>query len=544
MGISNEHQLKFNSIKDVKSLLQAVEKSSEVLDQTFDRLQKLISQLEIHGENVKGTSSSSSNTQNVAFVSSNSTSSTNGAVNTAHGATTASTQATVVNSTTIDNLSDVVIFAFFASQLNSPQLENEDLQQINLDYLEEIDLSDQAEEGSTNFALMAYSSTSSNSEVVDKCKTSLGYNAIPPPYTGNFMTPKLDLSFSGLEEVVNEPIVSEPTIKKPVVETCEAKARTDKPKVARKNFGPPLIKDWISDSEDEAMLKPKIEKKTVKPSFSKIEFVKSKEQVKSHRKTTIKQGNQNRLNIHNPRGNQINWNYMMSQRLRSNFEMINKACYVCGSFDHLQYDCDNHQRQFNNKKMVKPVWNYTQRVNHQNFSRITHPSPKRNIVPKAVLMKSGLVNTARQKNSKTAVSVNTTRQVNTAQPRTTVNSARPMTNIFNKPHSTVKRPINNKIRGNNVNTARPKRQSIARLEDKGVINSGCSRHMTGNMSYLTDFKEINGGYIAFGGNPKGGKITGKVPRKTNMYSVDLKNIVPKGGLTCLFAKATFDESKL
>ncbi|GJR47360.1 hypothetical protein Tco_1315463 [Tanacetum coccineum] len=215
MGILNEHQLKFNSIKDAKSLLQAVEKrfggnaatkktqrnllkqqyenftasSSEVLDQTFDRLQKLISQLEIHGESisqedmnqkflrslspewnthtivwrnkpkidtlslddlynnlkiyepeVKGTSSSSTNTQNVAFVSSNSTSSTNGAVNTAHGATTASTQATAVNSTTIDNLSDAVICAFFASQPNSPQLDNKDLQQINPDDLEEIDL--------------------------------------------------------------------------------------------------------------------------------------------------------------------------------------------------------------------------------------------------------------------------------------------------------------------------------------------------------------------------------------------------------------------
>ncbi|GJU56263.1 putative ribonuclease H-like domain-containing protein [Tanacetum coccineum] len=107
------------------------------------------------------------------------------------------------------------------------------------------------------------------------------------------------------------------------------------------------------------------------------------------------------------------------------------------------------------------------------------------------------------------------------------------------------------------------------LQDQGVIDSRCSRHMTGNMSYLTNFEEINGGYVAFGGNPKGGKITGidtiktgnldfenvyfltdeshvllKVPRKNNMYSVDLKNIVPKGGLTCLFAKATSDESKL
>ncbi|GJT25981.1 hypothetical protein Tco_0895918 [Tanacetum coccineum] len=50
MGIPNEHQLKFNSIKDAKSLLQAIEK--RVLNQTFDRLQKRINQLEIHGESM------------------------------------------------------------------------------------------------------------------------------------------------------------------------------------------------------------------------------------------------------------------------------------------------------------------------------------------------------------------------------------------------------------------------------------------------------------------------------------------------------------
>nr|GEU85778.1 hypothetical protein [Tanacetum cinerariifolium] len=116
------------------------------------------------------------------------------------------------------------------------------------------------------------------------------------------------------------------------------------------------------------------------------------------------------------------------------------------------------------------------------------------------------------------------------------------------------------------------------LKDKGVIDSGCSRHMTRNISYLSDFEEINRGYVAFGGNLKGGKITGKgkirigkldfddvyflkelkfnlfspdenhvlvkVPRENNMYNVDLKNIVPSGDLTCLFAKATLDESNL
>ncbi|GJU69581.1 ribonuclease H-like domain-containing protein [Tanacetum coccineum] len=125
-------------------------------------------------------------------------------------------------------------------------------------------------------------------QIVDKCKTGLGYNTVPPPYTGNFMPPKPDLSFSSLEEFVNEPIVSKPTVKKPIVETSEAKASVDKPKVVRKNFRPPLIEDWISDSEDEAKSKPKIEKEIVKPSFAKIKLVKSKEQVKSPRKTTVK----------------------------------------------------------------------------------------------------------------------------------------------------------------------------------------------------------------------------------------------------------------
>nr|GFB57387.1 ribonuclease H-like domain-containing protein [Tanacetum cinerariifolium] len=58
-------------------------------------------------------------------------------------------------------------------------------------------------------------------------------------------------------------------------------------------------------------------------------------------------------------------------------------------------------------------------------------------------------------------------------------------------------------------------------KDKGVIDSGCSRHMTGNMSYLSDFEELNGGYVAFGGNPKGGKITGKGKIKTRKLDFDV-----------------------
>ncbi|GKE63176.1 putative ribonuclease H-like domain-containing protein, partial [Tanacetum coccineum] len=122
-------------------------------------------------------------------------------------------------------------------------------------------------------------------------------------------------------------------------------------------------------------------------------------------------------------------------------------------------------------------------------------------------------------------------------------------------------------------------QGHPQKEDQGYVDSGCSRHMTGNMSYLSNFKEFDEGYVTFGGGAKGGKITGKgtlktdkldfedvyfvkelqfklfsladesqvllkVPRKNNMYSVDMKNIIPKESLTCLVSKATLDESML
>ncbi|GJX15197.1 hypothetical protein Tco_0206955 [Tanacetum coccineum] len=247
--------------------------SSEVLVITFDRIQKLISLLEIHSESisqedvnqkflkslppewnthtiiwwnkpeidtlslddlynnlkiyeseVKGTSNSSTNTQNVAFVSSNNTSSTNGEVNTAYGVTTASTQVTVVNSTTIDNLSDVIISAFFVSQPNSPHLDNEDLQQINPDDLEEMDMRwaprNQENRCRENTRTVPMETTTSNALIL--CDGLGDYD---------------------WKEFVNKPIVSESTVKKLVVETSEAKASADKPKVVRKNNGAPIIED-------------------------------------------------------------------------------------------------------------------------------------------------------------------------------------------------------------------------------------------------------------------------------------------------------------
>ncbi|GJU56642.1 hypothetical protein Tco_1234408 [Tanacetum coccineum] len=392
MGIPNEHQLKFNSIKDAKLLLEAIEKSSETLDQTFDRLQKLVSQLEILGETlsqedmnqnllrslspewnthavmwrnkpkletmsmddlynnlkvyepeVKGISSSNTSTQNMAFVSSNNSGSTNEAVNTAHGVSAASTQANAANPINVDNLSDAVISAFFSRQPNNPQLANKDLQQLYPDDLEEMDLRWQmaiattatigdtllgsaelqetkttrtrkAQEGAKegpNYTLMAYSSSSSYSEVSNDSTCSKScletVEVLKSQYEQLLKRfEKFELMVVAyktglhLEEFTNEPVVI-----KPVVENSEAKASEAKPKAVRKNNGAPIIEDWVSDSEEENVSQTKIEKKTAKPSFVKIDFVKAKQTNKTDRKTA-KQVEHNRQNTHIPRGNQRN----------------------------------------------------------------------------------------------------------------------------------------------------------------------------------------------------------------------------------------------
>nr|GEU41670.1 putative reverse transcriptase domain-containing protein [Tanacetum cinerariifolium] len=80
-------------------------------------------------------------------------------------------------------------------------------------------------------------------QMVDNCKKGLGYenyNAIPPPYTRNFMPLTPDLSFNGLDEFVN----------KPVVENCEAMSSEDELKVVRKYDDASSIEEWVLDDEE------------------------------------------------------------------------------------------------------------------------------------------------------------------------------------------------------------------------------------------------------------------------------------------------------
>ncbi|GJZ82980.1 zinc finger BED domain-containing protein RICESLEEPER 2-like protein, partial [Tanacetum coccineum] len=224
------------------------------------------------------------------------------------------------------------------------------------------------------------------------------------------------------------------------------------------------------------------------------------------------------------------------------------------------------------------------------------------MVPSAVLMKTGLkpFNTARTVNTahpKSIVFINTAKAqaVNTARPKA-VNTARPHSTVVNAVRvnqaNAVKasacwvwRPTkldsaSITLKKHNYIDARGTRQIQGKplMDDKGFVDSGCLRHVTRNIAYLSDFKEFNRGYVTFGGGAYGGRISGKgtlktdsldfedvyfvnelkfnlfsvsqirillkIPRKDNMYSFDMKNIVLKESLTCLIAKATSDESIL
>ncbi|GJY12375.1 hypothetical protein Tco_0381684 [Tanacetum coccineum] len=142
--------------------------------------------------------------------------------------------------------------------------------------------------------------------------------------------------------------------------------------VRMNNSSTSIIEDWNSDDESEV----EPNDMTVRPNTEKIKSIK-----------TVRETDAPKHKKHNPRGNQRNWNNQMSQRLGSDFKMINKACYVCGSFEHLHYVCD--------KKVVRPMWNNSRRVNHKNFTnKMTHPHPKRSFVPQTVLTRSGKLSTA------------------------------------------------------------------------------------------------------------------------------------------------------
>ncbi|GKA03752.1 hypothetical protein Tco_0676533 [Tanacetum coccineum] len=239
--------------------------------------------LKAYESEVKGTSNSTTNSHNVAFLSSSSTNNASGAVNFCQGVNTASTQGAANSLKSAENLSNAMIYSFFASQPSISQLDNEDLQQIDPGDLEEIDLRKELGLTSPRWSV----STATREDTLQG-------NAWNPEFkttgTRSLQEGLLD-DFMEVNESASESVVEKPTVE------------TNEPKTARKEDGAPIIEDWVSESEEEDMPKIKIVKMYNKPSFTKINFVKSTKQVKSHRNTSV---DKNRQNTPSPRGNKRN----------------------------------------------------------------------------------------------------------------------------------------------------------------------------------------------------------------------------------------------
>nr|GEX24236.1 putative ribonuclease H-like domain-containing protein [Tanacetum cinerariifolium] len=185
-----------------------------------------------------------------------------------------------------------------------------------------------------------------------------------------------------------------------------------------------------------------------------------------------------------------------------------KTCFVCKSETHLIKDCDFHARKLAQKS-------YASRDIHKHHAPMNHSKFPLHKVSAAAPSKSQTVLTA---------AARTVSAVKLKFSKTRPNIA---TYAMSKSKSPLRRPFirhpspKPSIYLPRVNVAKPSAGNPQQaLKDKGVIDSGCSRNMTGNMSYLSNFEELNGGYVAFGGNPKGGKITGK----ENLLSLKVKII--------------------
>ncbi|GKE38127.1 putative ribonuclease H-like domain-containing protein [Tanacetum coccineum] len=266
---------------------------------------------------------------------------------------------------------------------------------------------------------------------------------------------------------------------------------------SKENSDDSLVKEQVlKDTSSFVESSLNVDKETIFLVNKKIKFVKPKNHEKPVKKS-VRYAEMYRSQ--SPKGNQRNWNGQKSNQLGSDFVMYNKACFICGSFDHVQAHCKYHQRE----RMV--YGNNYNKVNYNYTTNMTHPNAHKNMVSRAVLMKTGLK------------PFNIAKAVNTVRPKV-VNTARP--------HSAVV----NAVRVNQENVVKASAcWGKPQQDDTGFIDSGCSRHMTGNIAYLSDFKEFDGGYVTFGGGAHGGRISGKGTLKTD--SLD-------------FEDATSDESML
>nr|GEW59645.1 hypothetical protein [Tanacetum cinerariifolium] len=455
MALPDKHQLKFNSHKDAKTLMEAIEKRFGRNTET-KKVQKTI--LKQQFENFTGSSSEGTATQNLTFVSSTSTDSTT------------------------DSVSIVASVSAACVKLSASPLPNVDSLSKNL--------------GANGPTSMGF----------DMSKVEC-YNC---QRNGHFARECRSLKDS------RRPGAAEP--QRRTVPLSPSKPEQDLSYTSRPSA--PIIEDWVSDSEEVSKTK---DPQQFVPSFTQsFEHVKTPKHYVQPIETTFQAATTVPAS---PKSNS-------SGKRRSR-----KACFVCKSVDHLIKDCDYHSKQ-----MAQPTpKNYANRGHHKQYAPLTQSKPQKHRVPTTVLTQSKPVfNTA-------------VRPVGAALPNITVTRPRHAHQVVTKSKSPIRRHITCNPSSRTSNS--PPRVNVVQapvgnpqlaLQDKGDIDSGCS-----SVSQMCDKKNsvlfTNTECLVLSSDfklPDASQVLLRVPRENNMYNVNLKNIVPSGDLTCLFAKATLNESNL
>nr|GEY94071.1 hypothetical protein [Tanacetum cinerariifolium] len=688
MALPDKHQLKFNSHKDAKTLMEEIEKH---FGGNTETKKKLVSQLDIHGvslsqedvnlkflrslpsewktytliwrnkanleehslddlfnslriyeDEVKHSSSPGNPTQNIAFVSSSNTDSTNDSVSAATSVSAVYAQLPVSSYPNIDFLCNAVIFSFFVSQSTSPQLDNKDLKQIDMamltirarrflqktgrnlgdnrvttmgfdmskvkcynchrkghfarecrspkdtkrtvatepqrrhvpvetstsnalvsqcDGIGSYDWSYQAEEEPANFAFMAIPSSSfaSDNEVKSCSKAcSKAYDELYFQYdtlTIDFHKSQFDvLSYQAALESVEARLV--------LYKQNES--------ILQENIN--MLKNEVQARDAVLVtLKQKQNQAEQKKDDLKLKFDKFQTSSKSLTKLLASQtNNKHGLGYYSESDSKSLSPSSLFDRSQPSGEYHVVPPPITGNFmppkpylvfhttpiavetSHSAFNVQLTDESKPNDPQCAP--SFVQTSKHVKLSGHSAQPVEASILdatPNSTSLRTN--GSSRRKNRKTCFVCRGGDHLIKDFPAAVLTKFKPVSVTAARPAQVV-----SAVKGKMGKWGNPQYA----LKDKGVIDSGCSWHMTRNMSYLSNFQELNGRYVAFGGNPKGGKISGKgkiktdfklpdenqvllrVPRENNMYNVNLKDIVPPGDLTYLFAKATIDESNL
>nr|GEV76495.1 hypothetical protein [Tanacetum cinerariifolium] len=485
MALPDKHKLKFNIHKDTKCLMEAIKmrfggnKETKKASETYQSTGK---------------------------------SCTNESVSVVTSVSAASSKVPVFALPNVDNPSDVVIYFFFASQSNSSQLDNDDLKQINADDLKEMDLKWQMEmrtKKARRFLHRTGRNLGANGTIsigFDMSKVKC-YNCYR---RGHFAREcSYDWSFQEDEEPTNFALMA----------FTSSNSSSSNNKIA------PCSK---ACTKAYATLQSYYDKLTNDLRKSQFDFLSYKTGLESvEGRLVVYQHNENvfeedikllKLDV-TLRDNAL-------VKLRKKFEKAEKER------DELKLKLENFQTSLKNLSKgyhaVPPP--YIGNFIPPKPDLVFHDAPTAcetvpnilQVVPRTTKPHKDMSQSNRPSAPLIKDWVSNLEDESEGEP-----IPRPAKTVVNKPHSLIRRTINHNQSPKTSNfhqkvtTVKTKQVNVVQgvkgnwgnpqqaLKDKGIIDSGCSRNMTGNISYLSDFEEINGGYVAFGGNPKGGTITSK-----------------------------------